>query len=239
MEIDAEGNRVRRMARAAPSAPQPNDLVGGGRAFLRGIPIGGEYLDEGLAVLDATFAGDRSKDWGDRWNSAAAEQRAYDASFDARHPVASVLLRTAGGAVVPGGPMVGGAAKLSGAALSRLPQAAGALRMVGGKLMPKSLLHQKIVKEGATGVAEGVADGFGGGEGGFGERAHHALSHAGRSLVWGAGTPLAGKGFAGMAHDGGSLRDAAKTARRVEGLLGRFEANGPVAGILPLPWQAY
>ena len=50
---------------------------------------------------------------------------------------------------------------------------------------------------------------------------------------------LSGKGFAGMAPDGCRVRDAAKTASRVEGLLGRIEANGPIAGVLPLPYQAY
>ena len=46
---------------------------------------------------------------------------------------------------------------------------------------------------------------------------------------------LSGKGFAGMAHDGGRVRDASKTASWV----GRIEADGPIAGVLPLPYQAH
>jgi hypothetical protein len=237
MEIDAEGNHLRRQARALPAGP--NDLVGGGRAFLRGIPMAGEYLDEGFAAFDATFGGDRSQGWGDRWNSAVEEQRAYDADFDRRNPMASVLLRTAGGAIMPGGPMVGAGVKLIGAA-ARLPKAGASLQWVGGRLMPpRPQLGSQVAAEAAKGAVDGVVDGFGGGQGGFAERLHHAGEHAIRSAAWGAGTPLAGKGFAGMAHDGGKVRDAAKTARRVEGLLGRLEANGPIAGVLPLPYQAY
>jgi hypothetical protein len=213
--------------------PQINDWIGGGRAVLRGIPIGGELMDEGFAAFDATFRGDRSKSWGDRWNSALDEQRAYDQAFDEKHPVASVALRTAGNFAVPGGAVLGAASKLS--------RAAPVLRMVGGKLLsrlPKSRLARDAIKSTAEEAAIGAADGFLAGQGGSGERLHHAGSEFIRGGTWGAGKPFLSKGLGKEVADG-SLRRGPRAERHADWVLDRLDAGSPVMGVIPLPWQAY
>lgn len=216
--------------------PWVDDLIGGGRALLRGVPIGGELMDEGFAAYDATFGGDRSKSWGDRWSRAVDDQRAYDAAFDARNPVASVVLRTAGNFAVPGGAVLGAASK-----------AAPALRMLGGRLLPalpklpklpKSQFARNAVKSIAEEAAIGAADGFLAGKGGFGERLHHGLSETVRGATWGATKPFLSQGLGKEAADI-NLRRGPQARRHVGWVLDRLDAGSPVMGVIPLPWQAY
>ena len=206
-------------------APQANDWIGGGRAVLRGIPIGGEFLDEGLAMADATFGGDRSKSWGERWSRAVDEQRAYDAAFDRDHPLVSVGLRTAGNFALPGS-----------AVLGAVPKAAQLLRMAG-QVPRGGKLARTMGEEMVKGAAEGLADGFMAGKGGLQERAGNAAIEVVRGGAWGGLYPLLGKGLGKEVADGTDLRRGLKAQQRV-GILGKLEAGGPILGLLPLPMQA-
>jgi hypothetical protein len=210
-----------------------NDWVGGGRAFLRGIPIGGELMDEGFAAYDATMGGDRSKSWGERWGRAVDEQRAYDAAFDAKHPEASMALRMAGNFAVPGGAVLGAASKLG--------LAAPALRMVGGRILralPKSQFARNAIRSAAEEAVIGAADGFLAGKGGLGDRLHHGASEVVRGATWGAAKPFLSRGLGKEAADI-NLRRGPQARKHADWVLERLDAGSPVMGVIPLPWQAY
>jgi hypothetical protein len=210
-------------------APQINDWIGSGRAFVRGIPIGGELLDEALAAGDATFGGDRSKSWGQRWNSAVDDQRAYDAAYDAKHPYLSAALQTAGNFAVPAGAIAGA-----------VPKAAALFRLAGRTAGPlaKSALGRKLVEEMTEGMAVGAADGFLGGEGGAGERALHALKEMRNGAIWGAMRPVISNRVAKDYALGDPGRGAA-VRRGADGILGGIEPDTPLLGLLPLPGHHY
>jgi hypothetical protein len=201
----------------------PNDVVGGGRALVRGLPIIGDLMDEGFAVLDASTGGDRSKSWSDRWHSAVEAERAYDAAYDKRHPLWSAALQTAGNFAIPGGPALGVAAKV------------GRLAMKGGRVL--SPVIGRAIDGAFKGAIDGAANGLSS-HGSLDERAGRAFTHGVRGAVWGATTPLLARGFGKEVADASNLREGARADRRA-GILGRLDANGPIVGLLPLPVQAY
>ena len=203
----------------------PEEIKGGVRALGRGVPLWGGAQDEVFAAADATFGGDRGKGWLERWDSAVEEQRAYDAAFDEKHPIASAALLTAGGFAVPGALALRAGRLLPGAIRT-------ANNLPGGRA--RSLLDQSVTGA-RNGIGTGILDGFANGTGGLGSRLENAERSLRRGLGWGGAVPFLsrGPGKAVGRHAGPGA--AANTTQWATGILGNIDPDGPVGGLIPMP----
>ena len=140
------------------------------RTLARGVTL--NYADELAAAGNATVGSVTGQPgtWSERYNQNLQTERARDAAFDARNPVASLAGQVAGG-VLMGGPVLSGARSLTGA----------------------------MMRGAATGAGYGGVAGFGAGEGGIGNRAINAGEGALIGAGIGAAVPAAMAGAAGVA----------------------------------------
>lgn len=136
------------------------------------------FADELAAAGDATFGPlvDRftksgtsaAPTWSERYSENLTNERAQDKAFSAANPVASTA-----------GNVVGGVAST----VAALPAAASATAPT---------LVGNVARQGALGAGLGATAGFGAGEGGFGDRAAHAIVGGGVGGVIGSAFPVVG-----------------------------------------------
>ncbi|HWU63567.1 MAG TPA: hypothetical protein VN112_16230 [Ensifer sp.] len=172
-------------------APQP-DVGGGGingivRTLARGALGVGAYADEADAGLNAilapvidpllpdSFQKLPEDSLSGRYEHALRIQRGQDQQFDENHPVASPLLKIAGGVASAGG------------LINKAPAVADFVLGNGGANVPTRILATM-----GAGAGTGAVQGFGEGEGGVGPRAGEALKEGViGGLMSGAMMPLA------------------------------------------------
>jgi len=145
-----------------------------GLALARGIPVLGEYLDEGEAAVRATFG--EGGDWSSRYDKQLGERRQENEAFDEKNPALSTGLKLAGGVV------------------STLPLG---LTGVGAKLLgmaPELGLGANLWRGAVSGGGIGTAGGFGAGEGGLENRAQSAVQGGVTGAAIGGAVPVAAAG---------------------------------------------
>jgi hypothetical protein len=143
------------------------DLVDVGRQAIKGIPLAGGLMDEGVALASSALGGDYDK--------SLEYQRARDRLREENFPVSSTAVQVAGGIA---GTMAG----------------ANALGIGGMGVNAARPLAQRALAGAAIGAPVGAIDGFTRGEGGLENRAGSALVGGAFGGFTGAAAPIIGQG---------------------------------------------
>ena len=144
------------------------DLVDVGRQAVKGIPLAGGLMDEGIATMSEAFGGNYDK--------SLEYQRARDRLREKNFPESSMLVNLAGGI---GGTIAG----------------ANAIGMGGMGVNAAMPLAQRAVAGAAIGAPVGAADGFARGEGGAENRAVGAGIGGVLGAATGGIAPVIGQGL--------------------------------------------